>query len=129
MYLETTDPYKLNFEVYKDSRGELAALDLEMLPFVVKRVFTIKANGVEIIRGGHAHKECWQFLYPSAPGVRVSFLNLGSTGSVELNLGDGLVVPPFNWIEVTIPNESVIVNVLASHSYDKDDYLYNRPNS
>jgi len=47
--------------------------------------------------------------------------------SVELSLGDGLVVPPFNWIEVTIPNESVIVNVLASHSYDKDDYLYNRP--
>ncbi len=129
MYLKTTDPEKLNFEVYKDSRGELAALDLGMLPFIVRRVFTIKANGIDVIRGGHAHKECWQFLYPSASGVSVSFLNLISAGSIKLDLGDGLVVPPFNWIEVTIPNDSVIVNVLASHSYDKEDYLYNRPNS
>jgi len=129
MYLETTDPKKLNFEVYKDNRGELAALDLEMLPFIVRRVFTIKANGIDVTRGGHAHKECWQYLYPSESGASVSFLNLNSAGSVELNLGEGLVVPPFNWIEVKIPNESVIINVLASHSYDKEDYLYDRPNS
>lgn len=128
MYLETTEPIKLNFDVHKDSRGELIALELDKLPFIVKRVFTIKVNADEIIRGGHAHKECWQFLYPSAPGVKVSFLNLNSAGSAELDLGEGLIVPPFNWIEVAIPNQSIFVNVLASHPYDKDDYLYSRPN-
>ncbi len=127
MYFETSNPEKINFEVFKDSRGQLAALDLDKLPFIVKRVFVIKGNGIEVIRGGHAHKECWQFLYPSAQGVRVTFFNSSSTGSIDLNLGDGLVVPPYNWIEVTIPNENLTVNVLASHPYDKNDYLYDRP--
>lgn len=129
MYLETKNPEKFNFEIYNDNRGLLVALDLKTIPFVVRRVFTIKGNGGEITRGGHAHKECWQFLYPSATGVKVHYINLHAAGIVDLSLGNGLLVPPFNWIEITIPNENVTVSVLASHSYNKDDYLYNLPNS
>lgn len=95
----------------------------------MKRIFNIQGNGAETVRGGHAHKKCWQFLYSNGFGIKVDFQNLKSGGTFHLNFGSGLLVPPFNWVEVTFPEGAITVSVLASHSYDQNDYLYSKPGS
>jgi hypothetical protein len=129
MYFETTEPQLFNMAIHSDERGHLSSLDFSVIPFEVKRIFNIQGNGLGTVRGGHAHKQCWQFLYSNGPGIKVDFQNLKSEGTFYLDFGAGLIVPPYNWIEVTFPDGTITVSVLASHSYDINDYLYSKPGS
>lgn len=119
-------PYLIKLEERKDSRGKLHFLELTEVPFEIKRLFTISVNNESHQRGGHAHKECWQFLLSLDSKVLVKIDNAEESSAMELMPGYGLVVPPLNWITIifTVSNSSLLV--LASHRFDENDYIRNR---
>lgn len=122
------NPYLFNFENHEDFRGSLFALDLQNIPFIAKRYFSITVNDLSITRGKHAHKECWQLFIPDQYGFSVEIYNVNSILKFNPSLGQGLVVPPGNWCALSFRNTRSTINVFASHEYDPADYIIEQPN-
>ena len=76
------------------------------------------------VRGAHAHKECHQFLIAAHGAVNV-ILDDGDQRR-EYSLSDaktGLYIKPGVWgIQYKYSADAVLL-VMASHSYDPDDYI------
>lgn len=120
------DPYLISIDRRVDKRGLLSFLEFNSLPCQVRRIFMISVNDVKTTRGGHAHKTCWQVFIPCDSEITVDTKNSVSSRIFKLGQGDGLVVPPKNWVEIHFlkPNASTLV--LASHAYDPEDYIFSK---
>jgi len=94
------------------------------IPFDVRRIYYLYdiPGGEE--RGGHAHKELQQLIVAASGAFNV-LLNDGQNKKiVTLNRPDyGLMVVPGIWRELFEFSSGAICLVLASHKYDKDDYI------
>ena len=109
----------------KDARGSLAFAQFgEQLPFLPRRIFHLYGLQAGVARGGHAHKECHQFLISMAGVFEVS--TFSSAGRVEWRLdspAQGLYVPPGQWVDLVPVSASSVLVGLASHEYDEADYI------
>ena len=96
----------------------------EHLPFEVKRVFySYDIPGGES-RGAHAHKECHQFLIAASGAFEVLLDDGINKRTVLLNRPFyGLHVPPGIWASEQGFSSGSICLVLASHGYEKEDYI------
>lgn len=108
-----------------DIRGDLAVAEFgSVLPFKPARMFVVYNVPSKETRGEHAHKQCHQFLICLHGSVAV-VVDDGHRRR-ELTLNDprvGLYLPPMVWgIQYKYSADSVLL-VLASHSYDPDDYI------
>lgn len=94
------------------------------LPFEVKRVFySYDIPGGES-RGAHAHKECHQFLIAASGAFEVLLDDGVNKRTVLLNRPFyGLHVPPGIWASEQGFSSGSICLVLASHGYEKEDYI------
>lgn len=94
------------------------------LPFEVKRVFySYDIPGGES-RGAHAHKHCHQFLVAASGAFEVLLDDGINKRTVLLNRPFyGLHVPPGIWASEQGFSSGSICLVLASHGYEKEDYI------
>lgn len=94
------------------------------LPFNIKRVFYLYDIPGGESRGAHAHKECHQFLVAASGSFEV-LLDDGSVQRlVQLNRPyAGLHIPPGIWASEVNFSSGAVCLVLASHTYDADDYI------
>lgn len=111
--------------IINDIRGTLSAAEYgNQLPFVPKRYFVVFDVPGPEVRGEHAHKTLEQFLVVLMGQVSV-VLDDGAT-RVELLLdspSSGLYIPPLIWgIQYKYSKDAMLL-VLASESYDPDDYI------
>ena len=123
------EPYLLSLGLVIDERGELRFIEGKILPFSIKRFFSIGVVNTSVTRGKHAHKECWQAFFPHIGACEIIVRNVNGTLHFKLNQDQILIVPPFNWCEILFENSDTIVNVLASHEFDSNDYLLTTPGS
>lgn len=128
-YEEATDPYLVEFDNKTDERGYLKVIDFKDIPFKIRRFFIISVRDASFERGHHAHKECWQALFPSKGQCTVTIQNIKDEYTFKVSQNQILIVPPYNWCAVRFDSHSTLVNVFASHSYDKSDYILTRPSS
>ena len=126
-YLDASNPVLVQGTLVDDSRGRLISHESLGAPFSIKRSFTITSSGDSLVRGGHAHKICWQLIYPIFHSLEVAFKNKHDSGIVLLSIGEGLIVPPYNWIEIKFLKAMDCAVVLASENYSKSDYIYEKP--
>ena len=126
-YLDTSNPVLVQGTLVDDSRGKLISHESLDALFSIKRSFTITSSEVSLVRGGHAHKTCWQLIYPIFHSLEIVFKNKNDSGRVLLSNGDGLIVPPYNWIEIKFLKALDCAVVLASENYLKSDYIYETP--
>lgn len=126
-YQDAEFPYFLNFLVKEDARGKLTALEFSEIPFQVSRYFAISVNDSGLIRGGHAHKECWQAFFACVGTQKILVKNLSGSKTFDLKADQLLIVPPYNWCEVRFNSKDSIMGVFASHPYDHQDYLITEP--
>jgi dTDP-4-dehydrorhamnose 3,5-epimerase-like enzyme len=112
---------------HSDSRGSLTAGEFPTsLPFEVKRFFFISQVPVGSVRGEHAHLKCEQFLVAIKGSVRVLLEASGQSEKYILNTSDlGLFIPPMTWGVQYEYSEDCALLVLASHEFDKEDYITN----
>jgi hypothetical protein len=94
------------------------------IPFGVERIYYLYdvPGGAE--RGGHAHKDLQQLIV-AASGCFDVLLDDGKNRKVvELNRPYyGLYIVPGIWREIINFSSGAICLVLASHKYDKEDYI------
>lgn len=110
-----------------DLRGALSFGEIGThLPFTPERFFIVYEAPSEEVRGEHAHKACHQFLV-CVKGSCTIVLDDGENRD-ELRLDSakiGLHIPPMVWgIQYRFSADAVLL-VLASHTYDADDYIRN----
>lgn len=94
------------------------------IPFPINRVFySYDIPGGES-RGGHAHKECHQFIIAASGAFEVLLDDGVNKRTVTLNRPFyGLHVPPGVWAAEQGFSSGSICLVLASHEYNENDYI------
>jgi len=109
---------------FLDARGALCPLELvKILDFPVVRLFWVARVPAGLERGGHAHKQCSQYLVCISGPIEVTVSD--GTGSVELQLepGQGLLIRPGLWATERYSGDGAVLLVLCDRPYDKGDYI------
>lgn len=96
------------------------------IPFKVKRIFYLYDIPNGCSRGGHAHKNCHQFLVSASGSFNVLLDDGVSQKEILLNGPNfGLHILPGVWATEKDFSSGAICLVLASDVYDESDYIRN----
>ena len=108
---------------FEDERGFLTVME-DILPFEVRRIYWIYGADKQS-RGGHRHKITKQALVAVSGTIDLK-INNGSKETLYIldNPSKCLIVEPEDWHTMFFRNNAVLL-VLASHAYDKKDYVEN----
>lgn len=112
----------IQLPMHSDERGDLTVLE-NQIPFSVKRIFWITNSNAT--RGGHRHIETQQALC-CLSGKCAVHINDGIKQSVQTLASprEILLVEPHEWHTMQFYDKSTVLLVLASHAYNKADYIY-----
>jgi dTDP-4-dehydrorhamnose 3,5-epimerase-like enzyme len=108
-----------------DRRGSLSVIEEQRhIPFDIQRVFYLYDIATGESRGGHAHKDCHQFLI----ALNGSFDVLVDDGETKETISltephKGLHILPMIWAEELNFSPGAICLVLASLPYAESDYI------
>ncbi len=104
-----------------DPRGSLTVID-KVLPYEIKRIYYI--YNVTQKRGGHRHKVTTQGLI-CVKGSCTVFVDDGHTQTTFVldSPEKCLIVEPKDWHEMDNFSSDAVLMVIASHSYDVNDYI------
>jgi hypothetical protein len=122
-------PKILSFSTFADTRGTLTVMDQDM-PFEPKRCFLVYDFKCE--RGGHGHVSTKTVLFAASGVLEVEvrikgLLNQESKFYVLDKPCFGLYLDPEDWHTFKALADNTVLLCIASHSYSKDDYFYERP--
>lgn len=112
-----------------DSRGALSFVEGgRHVPFPIARLFYMYDFPKGTRRGGHAHRECHQFLIAQEGGFELLLDDGTAQRVVMLERPDqGLHIPPGIWVELISLSERAVITALASAPYVEADYLRSHP--
>lgn len=122
----TIDDCKLiEIDQIGDRRGHISVVENNReVPFEVKRVYYLYdvPSGEE--RGGHAHKELQQLIVAVSGSFDIVVDDGTKKETFSLNRPNkGLYFPAGLWREINNFSSGAICLVLASHTYDENDYI------
>ena len=110
-----------------DPRGNLTVAEqMKNVPFEVKRVYWTYDVPAGERRGGHAHKECVEFIIAVSGSFTVT-LDDGKGNRKDFHLNhpwQGLLVPTGIWRTLEDFSSGAVCLVLASELFDEADYFY-----
>ena len=105
-------------------RGKLSVIEKSIVPFEIKRVYYLYDVPSDAFRGGHAHKDLYQFMIPLSGSFEVSFDDGFNSKKIMLNKPvHGLLIPSGIWREMDNFSAGSVCLVLASEVYDESDYF------
>lgn len=107
-----------------DRRGNLSVIENDVVPFDIKRVYYLYdvPSGAE--RGGHSHKELFEFLIPLSGSFDVILKDGESEKKVTLNRpNQGLLIKSGIWRELENFSSGSVCLVIASDVYKEEDYI------
>lgn len=113
---------------FRDDRGSLVVAELPTdLPFAPRRIFTVYDVPGHDVRGEHAHRECRQLLLATHGALSVVVDDGTTSREIRLDVPTvALYLPPMIWAVQHEFTPDAVLLVLASHSYDPDDYIRDR---
>ena len=110
---------------HSDRKGNLSVVQNgDTVPFEVKRVYYLYDVPGGESRGAHAHKELSQLIVAASGSFTVTLDDGKVKRSFLLNRPyQGLLVVPGIWRDLDDFSSGSVCMVLASHPYDKEDYI------
>ena len=110
--------------LHVESRGNLGVYEFQDLPFVPVRFFWIFGTPDGQGRAGHGHKTCSQFIFSQQGEIDISVTQPGGQSlALTLGPGDSFHLPPMHWLDLVAFSRDSVLGVLASHVYDRDEYI------
>ena len=104
--------------------ANLGVINLDAIPFLVKRVYWISHFQPETIRGNHAHKTLTQLMVPLSGALDLVLFKGKNSETFRLEAGDDpKVIEPGMWRVMKNATQNAVVMVLASEEYDESDYI------
>jgi len=110
----------------EDIRGNLSVIELDILPFEMKRVYYLYDVPSAAERGGHSHKEQKEFLVALSGSFDVVLTDGKEQQTITLNKPfQGLLINQEIWRELNNFSSGSVCLVIASAVFDEDDYIRN----
>ena len=108
-----------------DPRGNLTvAQSMDHIPFNVSRVYWVYDVPAGESRGGHAHKQCREFIVAASGSFTVTLDDGYTQTSYHLNHPwQGLYVGTGVWRTLNDFSSGAVCLVLASDPFEEDDYI------
>ena len=123
---EINDIQIIEIPKIKDPRGNLSIIEKETIPFDIKRVYYLYDIPSDSSRGGHAHKNLYQFLVALSGSFDVLIDDGKNKKVITLNKPDkGLLILPGIWRELNNFSAGSVCLVAASEVFDENDYIRN----
>ena len=118
------DCQRIDLPKIADPRGNLSFIEGGChVPFSIKRVFYLYDVPGGADRGGHALKQCHQFLIALSGSFDVITDTGGEKQRTQLNRSFyGLYLPPMVWREMDNFSSGSVCLALASENYSEQDY-------
>ena len=108
----------------EDIRGNLSVIELDILPFEIKRVYYLYDVPSAAERGGHSHKEQKEFLVALSGSFDVIMTDGKEQQTITLNKPfQGLLINQEIWRELNNFSSGSVCLVIASAVFDEDDYI------
>jgi dTDP-4-dehydrorhamnose 3,5-epimerase-like enzyme len=116
----------INLPKFLDARGNLSFVEENKhIPFKIERTYWIYDVPGGEARGGHAYKENQEFIVALSGSFDVILDDGNEKKIFSLNRSYyGLYVPQGLWREMNNFSTNSLALVLASTSFDKNDYIY-----
>ena len=109
-----------------DVRGNLSVIEGNTIPFEIKRVYYLYDIPTASVRGGHAHKNLHQLLVALSGSFDVVLKDGISQKVITLNKPNfGLLIPTGIWRELQNFSSGSVCLVLASATFNENDYIRN----
>ena len=108
-----------------DPRGNLTvAQSMDHIPFNVSRVYWVYDVPAGESRGGHAHKQCREFIVAASGSFTVTLDDGYTQTTYHLNHPwQGLYVETGVWRTLNDFSSGAVCLVLASDPFEEDDYI------
>ncbi len=108
-----------------DQRGNLTVTEGENhIPFAIKRTYWVYDVPAGESRGGHAHKECKEFLVAISGSFSVTLDNGKEKKTFLLNHPyQGLFIDVNIWRTLDDFSSGAVCLVLASERFEEEDYI------
>lgn len=114
----------INIPKVVDSRGNLAIIEKDVIPFKIERVYYLYDVPTDAYRGGHAHKEQLEVLIALSGSFEVVLDDGIKKTKVMLNKpNNGLLIPTKIWRELKNFSSGSVCLVLASGVFSEKDYI------
>ena len=114
----------LQIPVVEDTRGNLAFIQKDFLPFEFKRVYYLFDVPSSAYRGGHSHIIQQEFLIALSGSFEVVLQDGVVKKSFVLNKPNvGLLIPTGIWRELQNFSSGAVCLVLASDVFEEADYI------
>ncbi|WP_396168023.1 sugar 3,4-ketoisomerase [Flavobacterium sp.] len=117
---------KINLPVVEDTRGNLAFIQEDVIPFAIQRVYYLFDVPSTAFRGGHSHINQSEFLIPLSGSFEV-VTDDGTTKTTHImnKPNIGLYIPTGIWRELQNFSSGAVCLVLASDVFKEEDYIRN----
>ena len=117
---------KINLPVVEDTRGNLAFIQEDVIPFAFQRVYYLFDVPSTAFRGGHSHINQSEFLIPLSGSFEV-VTDDGTTKTTHImnKPNIGLYIPTGIWRELQNFSSGAVCLVLASDVFKEEDYIRN----
>ena len=107
-----------------DTRGNLSAIENEVIPFEMRRVYYLYDIPSGGRRGGHSHKAQQEFLVALSGSFDVVLNDGHDQKKVTLNKpNQGLLIPNGIWRELENFSSGSVCLVIASEVFEEADYI------
>jgi len=112
------------YHVYTEERGDLLPVEMDTIPFEVKRTFMVYNVPKGVSRGFHAHHKCQQYLLCVNGEIEVTLIPMkGKEELIVLKKGQGCFVDTYIWDSQKFMTGNDILMVFCSINFDRDDYI------
>ena len=109
----------------EDGRGNLTFIEGQRhVPFLIRRAYWIYDVPGGAVRGAHAYNTVLEFIIALSGSFDVVLDDGHAKRTVQLNRSYfGLYIPNLIWRELSNFSTNAVCLVVASESFDEDDYL------
>ncbi|MCA1966992.1 MAG: FdtA/QdtA family cupin domain-containing protein [Flavobacterium sp.] len=114
----------LSIPKIEDPRGNLSVIENDVIPFDIKRVYYLYdvPSGAE--RGGHSHREQYEFLVALSGSFDVILNDGNQQKTISLNKPfEGLLITNGIWRELKNFSSGAVCLVIASDVFSEEDYI------
>ncbi|CAD0005963.1 MULTISPECIES: sugar 3,4-ketoisomerase [Flavobacterium] len=114
----------IKFPVVEDTRGNLAFIQNDILPFEIKRIYYLFDVPSNAFRGGHSHINQEEILVALSGSFEVTVNDGNSKKSFLLNKPNiGLHISTGIWRELENFSSGAVCLVIASDVFKEEDYI------
>lgn len=123
--MDLNDCKKIDLPRIEDHRGNLTFIEqFNHLSFEIKRVYYLYDVPGGGVRGGHAHKEQYEFIIAASGSFDVILNDGKNSARHHMNRSYyGIHSPPMIWRELDNFSSGSVCLVLASDFFDEQDYI------